>query len=114
MAIHPETAQRLRAYLVAAGHGKDWEGPLFRPMTVGRYRQLLRRHLDPVRIDKIVQTYVQQMGFGPGYAAHSMRATCISTTLDHGATLENVQRTVEHADASTTPLDDRRRFLSTT
>jgi|SRR5882724_2453409 len=113
VAIHPETAQRLRAYLVAAGHAEDREGPLFRPMNVGRYPQPLRRHLDPVRIDKIVQTYVQQLGFGPGYAAHSMRATFITTALENGAKLEDVQRTVGHADPSTTQLYDRRRFLPT-
>jgi integrase/recombinase XerD len=113
VAIHPETAQCLRAYLVAAGHAEDREGPLFRPMNVGRYRQPLRRHLDPVRIDKIVQTYVQQLGLGPGYAAHSMRATFITTALENGAKLEDVQRTVGHADRSTTQLYDRRRFLPT-
>jgi integrase/recombinase XerD len=113
VAIHPETAQRLRTYLEAAGHAKDRNGPLFRPMIVGRNRQPLRRPLDPVRIDKIVQSYVQQLGLGPGYAAHSMRATFITTALENGATLEDVQRTVGHADPATTQLYDRRRFLPT-
>ena len=29
LAIHPQTAQRIRAYLELAGHGDDLEGPLF-------------------------------------------------------------------------------------
>jgi site-specific recombinase XerC len=33
--IHPETAQRLRAYLAAAGHGEDRDGPLLRRLTQG-------------------------------------------------------------------------------
>jgi integrase/recombinase XerD len=36
VAIQPETAHRLRAYLEAAGHAEDREGPLFRPMSGGR------------------------------------------------------------------------------
>jgi integrase/recombinase XerD len=84
-------------------NGGGWCGPCHR----------LRRHLDPVRIDKLVQTYVQQLGFGPGYAAHSMRATFITTALENGAKLEDVQRTVGHADPATTQLYDRRRFLPT-
>jgi integrase/recombinase XerD len=40
-----------------------------------------------------------------------MRATLITTTLDNGAKLEDVQRTVGHADPSTTQLYDRRRFI---
>jgi integrase/recombinase XerD len=110
VAIHPETAQRLRAYLAAAGHADDREGPLFRPLHSGRFRQPLRRPLGPVRIDKIVQTYVRQLGLGPGYAAHSMRATFITTALANGAKLEDVQRTVGHADPATTQLYDRGRF----
>jgi integrase/recombinase XerD len=113
VAIHPETAQCLRAYLQAAGHAEDREGPLLRPMSIGRYRRPLRRPLGPVRIDKILQIYVQQLGLGPGYSALSMRATFITTALENGAKLEDVQRTVGHADPSTTQLYDRRRFMPT-
>jgi hypothetical protein len=31
LAINPQTAARIRAYLEVAGHGADIEGPLFRP-----------------------------------------------------------------------------------
>jgi integrase/recombinase XerD len=37
-----------------------------------------------------------------------MRATFITTALDNGASLEDVQRDVGHADPSTTKLYDRR------
>ena len=33
LAINPQTTVRLRAYLEAAGHGADIDGPLFRPLT---------------------------------------------------------------------------------
>jgi|SRR4051794_24802782 len=32
LAINPQTALRIRAYLIIAGHGNDVDGPLFRPV----------------------------------------------------------------------------------
>jgi integrase len=63
------------------------------------------------RVDELVHAYAAQMGVGQGYAAHSMRATFITTALENGAKLEDVQRTVGHTDPATTQLYDRRRFL---
>jgi len=39
-----------------------------------------------------------------------MRATFITTALDNGASLEDVQRAAGHADPSTTKLYDRRGY----
>jgi site-specific recombinase XerD len=111
LAIHPETAQRIRAYLEKAGHGNDLAGPLLQrvhPLPLG---QRPCRHLSPVTVEHVLHTYVKRLGFGRGYSAHSMRATFITTALDNGVSLEDVQRTVGHADPSTTQLYDRRRFL---
>jgi site-specific recombinase XerD len=110
IAIHPETAQRLRAYLEAAGHAQDRAGPLFRPMRAGRAPQPIRRPLGPEGVDYVVEKYVDQLGLGNGFSPHSMRATFITTALEHGAKLEDVQRTVGHADPATTQLYDRGRF----
>jgi integrase/recombinase XerD len=57
-----------------------------------------------------VEPYVTQLNLGKGYSPYSMRATCITTALEHGAKLEDVQRTVGHADPATTQLYDRGRF----
>lgn len=113
IAIHPETAHRIRSYLDAPGHGKDLEGPLVRSLHPNGQAQSVRRHLDSQRIDWILHKYVTQLGLGHGYSAHSMWATFITTALENGAKLEDVQRTVGHADPSTTQLYDRRRFLPT-
>jgi integrase len=43
-----------------------------------------------------------------GYSAHSMRATFITTALESGAQLEDVQKAAGHRDPSTTKLYDRR------
>jgi integrase/recombinase XerD len=45
-----------------------------------------------------------------GYSAHSMRATFITTALENGAQLEDVQKATGHRDPSTTKLYDRRGY----
>ena len=108
LAINPQTAQRIEDYLTAAGHGDDAEGPLFRPVRRNQRQSEPRRHLHPQTIDRILRKYAAQIGLGRGYSAHSMRATFITTALNNGASLEDVQRDVGHADPSTTKLYDRR------
>jgi integrase len=110
LTIHPETAQRLRAYLEAAGHADDRAGSLFRPMRAGRDPQPIRRPLGPDGADYAVEKSVDQLGLGNGYSPHSMRATFITTVLENEAKLKGVQRTVGHADPATTQLYDRGRF----
>jgi site-specific recombinase XerD len=110
IAIPAETVQRLRAYLAAAGHAADRAGPLFRSLRPYRSGERLHRPLHPDVVDALVHVYAEQLGLGQGYAAHSMRATFITTALENGAKLEDVQRTVGHADPSTAQLYDRDRF----
>lgn len=108
LAINPQTSQRIDEYLAAAGHGIDPDGPLFRPVRRNKLERDPRRHLNPQSIDRILRKYVAKIGLGPGYSAHSMRATFITTALNNGASLEDVQRDVGHSDPSTTKLYDRR------
>lgn len=108
LAINPQTAQRIDDYLAAAGHGDDPDGPLFRPLRKNQCRSDPRRHLHPIGIGRILRKYVAIAGLAGGYSAHSMRATFITTALNNGASLEDVQRDLGHADPSTTKLYDRR------
>ncbi len=111
LAINPNTAQRIRAYLQEAGHREDLEGPLFRPVRSNQKAQDERRFLDPDAIDRILRKYARKtLGSDRGYSAHSMRATFITTALENGANLEDVQEAVGHADPSTTKLYDRRGY----
>jgi integrase/recombinase XerD len=110
LAIHPQAAQRIRNYLEVAGHGHDSEGPLFRPVKENRKHQASRRHVYPGAIDRILRKYARHIGLERGYSAHSMRATFITTALDNGASLEDVQSAAGHADPSTTKLYDRRGY----
>jgi len=110
LAIHPQTAQRIREYVAAAKHGDDLDSPLFRPVRGNREGQDARRHLTPVMIDRVLRKYAKTIGLARGYSAHSMRATFITTALENGAGLEDVQLAAEHADPSTTKLYDRRGY----
>jgi site-specific recombinase XerD len=110
--IHANAAKRIEEYLVATDHASDAEGPLFRPLRNNtRGPQSLRRHLHPDVIDRILRKYARAaLGKIRGYSAHSMRATFITTALENGASLEDVQEAVGHADPSTTKQYDRRGF----
>lgn len=110
LAINPSTAQRLRAYLEASGHADDLEGPLFRPLSHNSKRQEDRRPMHPDAIDRVLRKHAQALGLDRGYSAHSMRATFITTALENGCSLEDVQRAAGHREPSTTKLYDRRGY----
>jgi site-specific recombinase XerD len=110
LAINPQTAARIRAYLELAGHAGDSEGPLFRPLRHNGKRQDERRRMDADAIDRVLRKYAGALGLDRGYSAHSMRATFITTALENGAQLEDVQKAAGHRDPSTTKLYDRRGY----
>ncbi len=110
LAIHPQAAQRIRAYLDLAGHGADHGGPLFRPLRGNAKPHDPAARLDPDAIDRMVRKYAAAIGLARGYSAHSMRATFITTALENGAQLEDVQKAAGHRDPSTTKLYDRRGY----
>jgi integrase len=110
LAINPQTAARLRAYLDLAGHGDDLDGPLFRPLRPNGKRQDERRAMDPDAVDRVVRKFATALGLDRGCSAHSMRATFITTALENGAQLEDVQKAAGHRDAGTTKLYDRRGY----
>src|SRR5882762_4338697 len=110
LAINPQTAARLRAYFDAVGHGADIDGPLFRPLKHNGKRRDERRRMDPDAIDRVVRKYAAVLGLDRGYSAHSMRATFITTALENGAQLEDVQKAAGHRDPGTTKLYDRRGY----
>lgn len=116
LAINPQAAQRIRAYLEAAGHEDDLDGPLFRPLrNNGKVNRSMgaevdARHMDPDAIDRIVRKYALGIGLSRDYSAHSMRATFITTALKNGAKFEDVQDAAGHANPSTTRLYDKRGY----
>ena len=110
LAINPQTAARIHAYLESAGHGADHQGPLFRPLRGNAKAHDPAGQMDPDAIDRVLRKYAAGIGLGRGYSAHSMRATFITTALENGAQLEDVQKAAGHRDPSTTKLYDRRGY----
>jgi integrase/recombinase XerD len=110
LAINPQTAARIRAYLELAGHGAEHGGPLFRPMRGNAKTHDPAGRMDPDAIDRVLRKYAAGIGLARGYSAHSMRATFITTALENGAQLEDVQKAAGHRDPSTTKLYDRRGY----
>jgi len=110
VALHPQTAQRVRDYLAAAGHGDDQDGPLFRPLRRNGASHDLGRALSGRTVDRILKHYARVAKVSGRYSAHSMRATFVTTALSNGASLEEVQAAAGHADPSTTKLYDRRGY----
>ncbi|RYF23424.1 MAG: integrase, partial [Oxalobacteraceae bacterium] len=110
LAINPQAAARIRAYLEKAGHGAEHDGPMFRPLRGNAKAHDPAGRLDPDAIDRLVRKYVAAIGLTRGYSAHSMRATFITTALENGAQLEDVQKAAGHRDPSTTKLYDRRSY----
>ena len=110
LAVHPNTAKRLKAYIEAAGHADDLDGPLFRPLSHNRKKQETRRHMHPDAIDRVLRKHAKAIGIDRGYSAHSMRATFITTALENGCSLEDVQRAAGHSEPGTTKLYDRRGY----
>ena len=110
LAINPQAAARIRAYLERNGYGTEHDGPLFRPLRGNAKLHDPTGHLDPDTIDRLVRKYAAGIGLVRGYSAHSMRATFITTALENGAQLEDVQKAAGHRDPSTTKLYDRRGY----
>ena len=81
---------------------------LFRPLKYNGKRGDERRRMDPDAIDRVVWKYAGALGLDRSYSAHSMRATFITTALENGAQLEDVQKAAGHRDPGTTKLYDRR------
>lgn len=110
LAINQQAAQRIRDYLESAGHGDRQDAPLFRPLRGNAKPLAAGNAMNPGAIDRLVRKYAAQIGLKRGYSAHSMRATFITTALENGAALEDVQKAAGHRDPSTTKLYDRRGY----
>jgi site-specific recombinase XerD len=58
LAINPQTAARLRAYLERAGHADDIEGPLFLPLHHNGRQSHIRRPMHPDAIDRVLRKHL--------------------------------------------------------
>lgn len=66
LAINPQTAARIRAYLDLAGHVGEHGGPLFRPLRGNSKAHNPAGRMDPDAIDRILRKYVAGIGLARG------------------------------------------------
>lgn len=70
MPVAAKAAQPIQAYLAAAGHGEDWEGPLFRPVRNPTSGTLAK----PLNPTSVYQDVVRRYGWQVGLNHHQLEA----------------------------------------
>ncbi|AME28781.1 integrase (plasmid) [Burkholderia sp. PAMC 26561] len=102
--LHPGSAERLHAYLEAAGHGAASDAPLFQPLRV------TGAAITADGVYKCVLVYAAQAKIDvQGFGVHSLRATAATNALEHEADIAKVQEWLGHANIATTRIYDRRK-----
>jgi integrase/recombinase XerD len=110
--VHAMAQRLIEQYLAVADHGADAAGPIIRPVTNNRTKELDR----PLNPNSMYRNIVQKYGLEAGISAqvnglcvHSLRATAATNALSHEADIAKVQEWLGHANVSTTRLYDRRK-----
>jgi integrase/recombinase XerD len=97
------------AYVDAAGIGSEAKDtPLFRASN-GRSRTLTAKPLGTERICELVKRRLKDAGLPSRLSPHSFRVTAITSLLEQGVPMEDVQYLAGHAEPRTTTLYDRRK-----
>jgi integrase/recombinase XerD len=97
------------AYVDAAGiAGEAKDSPLFRAGN-GRTRKLSGNAMTSKRICELVKRRLKDAGLPLRLSPHSFRVTAITSLLEQGVPMEDVQYLAGHAEPRTTTLYDRRK-----
>ena len=107
VAIHHELQAALRLYLASVDHAAEPNAPMF----IGVKDKAARKALATSSIRDVFRKYLKKSGISntEKYSVHSARATFITEALRANCPVENVQRTVTHANVSTTLMYDTRK-----
>ena len=106
---HSNSLRLITEYLDAAGHGKDSDGPLFRPIINPRAGHTATALTPGGVYTAVVVRYMKQVGIlGENMGPHALRATAATSALEHNADIAKVQEWLGHASISTTRVYDRR------
>ena len=104
----PVAISSLRAindYLKTSGHGNNPENPLFLPLAQYKDKEGNLKHFTGDGIYNIVMDYAAKAGIDlTDFHPHSCRATGATNAIENGATLQDVQFWLGHADISTTRI----------
>ena len=106
--VHPVALQAISDYLLAAGHGDEAKGALFRPVRNAATGDTSGA-LTGDGIYKMLKRYAQLAQISvDGLCLHALRATAATNALENKADLKFVQSWLGHANVSTTMLYDKR------
>ena len=93
----------------AAGIAQDdKDTPIFRT-AVPRKRQLTTNPMTDNDMQRMFKRRIRDAGLSADLSPHSFRVTTITSLLEQGVALEDVQNLANHADPRTTRLYDRRK-----
>ena len=106
---HPETLRLVADYLKEAGHAKEPDGPLFRPLRNLRAGHIATALTPGGVYSEVVVRYMRQVGIeGENMGPHALRATAATSALENNADIARVQEWLGHVSISTTRVYDRR------
>jgi integrase/recombinase XerD len=106
---HPDTLRLVAEYLKEAGHAKEQDGPLFRPVRNPRAGYTATALTPGGVYSEVVVRYMRQVGIaGENMGPHALRATAATSALENNADIVKVQEWLGHASISTTRVYDRR------
>jgi integrase/recombinase XerD len=106
---HPATLRLVAEYLKEAGHAKEQDGPLFRPVRNPLAGQTAKALTTGGVYSEVVIRYMRQVGIqGDNMGPHALRATAATNALENKADISHVQEWLGHANISTTQVYDRR------
>lgn len=103
--VHLEAVERLEAWLDIAGIRGEPVRPLFPPTISawGRERQgFACRPMTTRAVQKLMESYVRQLGLDPNVTVHSLRVTALTTAREQGSDIIDLQDFAGHADPRTT------------
>lgn len=107
--VRHDLQQVLTRYLNAAGIvGDDKDAPLFRSARP-RQRRLTANPMTENDMQRMFKRRLRKAGLSADLSPHSFRVTTITSLLEQGVALEDVQNLANHADPRTTRLYDRRK-----
>ena len=103
--VHPESAERLEAWLDVAGIRNQMAGPLFRPAKCSRDAGKSGFALRPMTrraVQALVKGYAGNLQLDPHVSVHSLRVTALTTARERGSDIIDLQDFAGHADPRTT------------
>jgi integrase/recombinase XerD len=103
--LHPESFERLDAWLETAGIRWDLRGALFRPVQSSRgqgYDGFANRPMSRRALQFLIAGLVKTLGLDPAVTVHSLRVTALTTARERGCDVIDLQDFAGHSDPRTT------------